>query len=208
LVASQSRSGFIGFLISIIPLAYFYLKRCSIKKRLLFVIISLIVLFTISSWIIANKELYEALITVDTSSGSDQTRINLIKNGLIFLVNSLFLGVGLGNIEYHMATNAFYLTQYINIHNWWMEILVSSGVFIFIIYIVIYTKSLLRLYHMSLGKKDKDIMVISTCFFCFLIAFLIAAVGSSSSMTSEWLWPAMAVVMSFVNSGSKSILTN
>ena len=100
------------------------------------------------------------------------------------------------------------LGEITNIHNWWMEILVSSGVLIFIIYIVVYTKSIWKLYRMALVKKDKDIMNISICFLCFLVAFLIGAMGASSLMTSEWLWPIMAVVMSFVNSGSKSVLTN
>jgi teichuronic acid biosynthesis protein TuaE len=209
LITTQSRSGFIGFIVSLIPLVYLYLKRNANEKHLLLIIVSLFILATISYWIITKKAYYDALITIDTRTGSDQVRLNLIKNGLLFLVNSLFMGVGLGNIEYYMSTKAMYFTSYItNIHNWWMEILVSSGIFIFILYVIIYIKSLWKLLDMSLAKMDKDVMNISICFFCFLISFIIGSIGSSSLMNSEWLWPIMAIIMSFLNSDSDSILTN
>ncbi len=209
LFATQSRSGFIAFFLGVISLIFLYLKQCSIKKFSIFIIIGLILFAVITPWLIANKGLYLELLTFDASSGSDQERINLIRNGLIFLVNSFFLGVGLGNIEYYMATYAFYLTdQIIDIHNWWMEILVSSGVLVFSIYLIVYIKSILRLYRMSLLKKDKDIKHISTCFFCFLVASLIGTLGSSSLMPYEWFWPIIAIVMTFVNLGTKSVLTN
>lgn len=209
LMASQSRSGFLGLLIGWGILILVYLKRSSYKNRIITILIGLITLMIVFSWLIANKIYFERLLTFDFSKGSDQTRVHLLKNGMIFLANSMLLGVGLGNIEYHMAVNGSYFTGEItNIHNWWMEILVSSGIFIFIFYIFVYIKSMIRIYYLSLTKKDKEIRDIATFFLCFLGAFIISAIGSSSLMIAEWFWPIMAVIMSFANSGSKTVLTS
>lgn len=201
LIATQSRSGFIGFILGIVFLIYLYLNRFSLKKRLILIIISLFIFLLISSFLISRKELYEPLVAINRDTGSDLIRINLIKNGLVFLYDTYFMGVGLGHIEYHMSTHAINATYgIINIHNWWMEILVSSGIFIFIFYLIIYIRSLWKLFLMSRVSKDNDTIIISICFFCFLIAFILGAMGPSSLMiSSEWLWPIMALIMNFVN---------
>lgn len=202
LISTQSRAGFIGLLLGFVAYILVFLKRADAKNIFKSILIVLIVLFFVVPWFIENKKLFEALMAIDlnSSSGSDATRINLIKNGLYFLENSFFLGVGLGNIEYHMSHYGIYSTGSItNIHNWWMEILVSSGIFVFIFYMFVYLKNLKRLYKFSSLKFDKDMQHLSTVFFCFLAAFFIASVGSSSLMYNEWIWPIMAIVMTFIN---------
>lgn len=206
LFVSQSRSGFIALIFGLFVLFLISLKRFSIQKRILLGISAMILLLLAASWIIARKDMYGSLLTIDTGSGSDQIRVNLIKNGLQFLKSSFFLGVGLGNIEYYMASDPeFFTNNIVNIHNWWLEILVSSGIIVFILYIWIYLRSLWKLLNMSILNSDRDILNISACFFCFLFTFLIGAIGSSSLIPSEWLWPVMALIMSFLNLGSKPV---
>lgn len=201
LISTQSRSGFIGLLIGISMYVLLTLKHIGLKKIFcLFVIVS-VGTYIYSPWLLDQIDLYNALITVDMeSSGSDYVRINLIKNGLYFLYNSLFLGVGLGNIEYLMANNAIYPTYgIVNIHNYWMEMLVSSGIFLFTFYMVVYLKNLWWLLRYSLIYQNSDMRSLSTCFFCLLMAFPVASLGSSSLFASEWFWSIMAVIMSVVN---------
>jgi teichuronic acid biosynthesis protein TuaE len=202
LVATQSRSGFIGLILGFMAYGFILIKRTNAKNIWKFILVIIGTLFFAIPWLIQNKELFEALITINlnATSGSDAVRINLIKNGVHFLVNSFFMGVGLGNIEYYMANYGVYSTGGItNIHNWWMEILVSSGIFVFIFYIYVYLKNLKRLYKFSSFKFDNDMQHLSTVFFSFLSAFFVASVGSSSLMYNEWIWPVLSIAMSFIN---------
>jgi teichuronic acid biosynthesis protein TuaE len=202
LLATQSRAGFIGLFLGLMSHVFILIRRTSAKnfwKIIWGIALTLIFGFP---WFNENRDLFYTLLTIDfeATSGSDATRINLIKNGLHFLINTVFLGVGLGNIEYHIAHDANYQTGGItNIHNWWMEILVSSGIFVFLFYMLVFLKSLKRLFNFSIYKFESDVQHLSGLFFCFLIAFFVASVGSSSLMNNEWIWPTMAVVMSFIN---------
>lgn len=68
-------------------------------------------------------------------------RINLIKNGLRMLKDSKYIGVGAGNTEVKMPeySKKYFKTYGItNIHNFWMELLVDYGIFIFIIFLLYY----------------------------------------------------------------------
>jgi len=202
LLSTQSRSGFIGLVIGVISYGIIQIKRTNARNFWKVLVVLFSAIFIAIPFLIQNKEIFESLISIDlnATSGSDMTRINLIKNGFHFLMNTFFMGVGLGNIEYHMAHHALFPTGSItNIHNWWMEILVSSGIFVFIFYMYVYLKNLKRLFKYSLFNYDKDMQYISTVFFSFLAAFFIASVGSSSLMYNEWIWPLMAITMSFVN---------
>jgi len=201
LISTQSRSGFIGLLLGISAYILLTLKHIGLKKIFCLFLIVSVGAYVYSPWLLSQIDLYSPLITIDIeSSGSDYVRINLIKNGLYFLCNSLFLGVGLGNIEYMMANNALYPTYGIlNIHNYWMELLVSSGLFLFTFYMVVYLKNLWKLLRCSLICQNNDIRSLSICFFCSLMAFSVASLGASSLFASEWFWAIMAIMMSYVN---------
>src|SRR5690606_23743179 len=103
------RSGFIGLVIGLILYFLIFIFNTYGAKSVLFKTIILVILvgFFIP-FLINNANVFDALLQVDVTTGGDQVRINLIKNGLYFLENSMFLGVGLGNIEYHMLNNKIY----------------------------------------------------------------------------------------------------
>ncbi|MDA8353265.1 MAG: O-antigen ligase family protein [Firmicutes bacterium] len=72
----------------------------------------------------------------------------LIMNGLQFLHQSNYFGVGAGNIEHHMV-GAPGTGGKVNIHNWWVEILVNYGVAIFLLYMALYGWLLYRLWRLA-----------------------------------------------------------
>lgn len=202
LIATQSRAGFIGLVLGLTAYGFVLMKRTKTKKIFKFILLLITSYSLVVPWIVENFELFEGLLTfsLDSSSGSDTIRINLIKNGFAFLINTFLLGVGLGNIEYNMANHAIFSTSGItNIHNWWMEILVSSGIFVFAFYIYVYLRNLKRLYKFSLVNFDKDTQHLSTTFFSFWTGFFVASIGASSLMYNEWIWPVLAIAMSFIN---------
>ncbi len=202
LISTQSRGGFIGLIISFLAYFILFLRKISFNRKIIVIIFTAVIIACFSPFIFKHSEVYSSLIKVDpqASTGSDYIRMNLIKNGFIFLLKTFLLGVGLGNIEWYMEHYAvFPIGRTRNIHNWWMEILVSSGILVFIPYIIIYFKNLWRLFKFSKIFRDKEMQYLSIAFFCFLIAFLIASISASSLMGCEWLWPIIAIIMSFIN---------
>jgi|GEM_PF-1314224 len=129
---------------------------------------------------------------------SEGVRFNLIRNGLFFLKETFGLGTGVGNIEYWMENNALYYTREItNIHNWWFEVLVSSGVFVFIFYMLFYIKmykDIIKVYKKSENEFDKSI---AYGVLLFMTAFIIASISSSSNISKEWLWVYWSTVIAF-----------
>ena len=133
------------------------------------------------------------------SVGSDQTRLNLIKNGLVFLLNTVGFGTGGGNIEYWMAMRPVYnVGKILNVHNWWVEILVGYGVFVFVAYVFIYILKTQTLFTAYLKSSKPFIKNTSLGLFGFMIAFIISSVSSSSNINNEWLWLFWGVLVSFI----------
>lgn len=126
----------------------------------------------------------------NTGSGSDVVRLNLIKNGFHYLIDTFGFGVGAGQIEYwmkHYATG--YIGDITNMHNWWMEILTGYGVFIFAGYIVFYVRlflNLYRTYRTQTKSKTKRKLSLAIC--CWMIGFVVSSVSASSNITCEWFW--------------------
>jgi teichuronic acid biosynthesis protein TuaE len=203
LFATQSRSAFLGLLLGIFIFCFVSLKSISKKNVYKFIIVILVISFLIP-FIKDGKDLYLELMTFDISDGSDEVRLNLLRNGLDFILNTFFMGVGLGNIEYYMANFGYYPTYGVeNIHNFWMEMLVSSGILVFSFYLIVYILNIYRLYRYSVSEKDAESRFISMIFLSFLLAFFITSSGASSLIYNEWIWPIIALIMSFVNVKSK-----
>lgn len=130
---------------------------------------------------------------------SDTIRFNLIKNAFVFLFTSLGFGTGAGNIEYWMKQKAVYdVGGIINVHNWWMEILVAYGIVIFILYLLIYILKINTLYKAYIKSKNKFIKNTSLGLFGFMVAFVISSVSSSSNINTEWLWMFWGVLIAFI----------
>jgi len=190
-VATQSRASFAALLLGTFIILFDRFKYLSAAKKSIIVVILLASLSSVVAWVIANKELYEALIAFepDDAGSSDYARMLLIKNGLKIYGDSYGLGVGLGNIECHMAKFPDETGHIKNIHNWWMELLVSSGPFVLLYYLRIYIKSLV--YHWRRLKKKylpKEDHYLSLVLFVILLTYSFACLTSSSVMSSEWLW--------------------
>jgi teichuronic acid biosynthesis protein TuaE len=198
---TRSRANIVGLVISIVLFYFIMLKR---KRRSL---LSLYIILLITGLLLVGfvtSDIYESIfggVSFDfEGSGSDSTRLNLLKNGGYFLLRTFGFGVGSGNVEYWMEHYAIYPTGGItNIHNWWGEILTAYGLVVFIGYLLLYWKLFSTCYLLSVSKtENKEISVIATSIACSLAGFVIGAVSSSSNISSEWLWIYMAVVIAFV----------
>jgi teichuronic acid biosynthesis protein TuaE len=198
IVCTQSRSGFIGcgiFLLSLVFISF--LKNSLIGRLRMFFVLS-ILFIGLFYYLNDNFDFFRDVITIDlsnnSSGSSDDIRKNLIRNGIHFLYSSYFMGVGVGNIEYYMSNFPKYNTgDTTNIHNWWMEILVSSGVVIFCFYILVYAKSTYHSFKYFFQSKNLENKKIYSVFLCFFLGFIVSSIGPSSLIDNEWYWTLMAI---------------
>lgn len=201
LVLTASRANILGFLLGLVFYVALSLKKRKTRNGLILILVFIIALISIfpNHFInlisIVGDNLY---IKYSDGVGSDATRLNLIKNGLFFLVSTFGFGTGAGNIEYWMLNRSIYNTSGIeNIHNWWMEILVAYGLIIFILYAIFYVKLLLNLikkFKMSSNEVDHSI---SLGIAFAMVGFIIGSFSSSSNLNSEWLWVFWAIAIAY-----------
>lgn len=93
----------------------------------------------------------DEVIPGDTGQ-SATVRKFLLLNGLNFLHNSHYMGVGPGNIEVYM--DGAPKVDRVNMHNWWGEVLVNFGVLIFVLYMALYFLMLWRLWKLASLKHS------------------------------------------------------
>lgn len=203
---ASSRANLIALILGITFLIFVKKNKFSksIKVLLIFILLG--------SFSLIYPTLYQQIINfilelIGTCDNGDSisVRKNLILNGLIFLKESFLLGVGSGNTNYYMEINSCsdgYHTTYgiINMHNWWMEILVDYGVIIFILYIIMYIKLIVdnvMIYKTVSYNIQERYYALS--FASFLIAYSIGCISASSNMTKEYIWLFFALILAFTN---------
>lgn len=196
LIATQSRSGLLGvgiffsvYMISTLIKEGFV----SLKSLIVFVSIAMLAMYYIFT---SAGGGVLSFLEFDSGVGSDKVRVNLILNGFQMLVDSYLLGVGLGNIEGGMNSQDLLFTWGItNIHNWWMELLVSSGILMFILYINFYAKTLISFLRKSINSVGKKEARLNRTGFSFMFSFVSASVGPSSLLPTEWFWSLFGLMM-------------
>ncbi|HCT98202.1 MULTISPECIES: O-antigen ligase family protein [Lactobacillales] len=128
----------------------------------------------------------------------DVGRMNMWRNGLMYLGKTFGLGVGAGNIEVWMEIFGPLPTNNIfNIHNWWLEILVGYGVFIFIAYVLGYALMIYRLFNLKkfVNRMHQKIM---NAFISFLLVFIGASITSANNMLIEWHWVFFGLIIAYI----------
>ena len=132
--------------------------------------------------------------------GSTGVRINLVKNSFVFLGRTAGFGVGAGNAEYWMGNFPVYNSRGItNLHNWWGEILVDYGIFIFAGYVLFYLGLILRLYRIHRHLGDGPEKMICEALLVALVGFFLASISSSSIMALRPQWFLFAFALAFLN---------
>lgn len=131
---------------------------------------------------------------------SFSSRINFIRNGLIYLLNSYGFGVGAGNANYYIETYQHYYTHgYSNPHNWWLEILVNYGLLIFCGFVYYYISLLKNLYRMRGQAESPVAKILSESLLLSIIIFLFASMSPSSLFGYGFPWILFALATGFIN---------
>ena len=95
------------------------------------------------------------------------------------------MGVGPGHFEASLV-EMFGKVRIINPHNWWIELLVNSGVVLFSLYLVFFVGMIikaLKIYKENM-KENKLILAIAITF----IGFIVGSIGPSSTFDKTFIW--------------------
>jgi len=210
LVKTLSRANYIAVIFEFIFLFVFLLnKRTKFKVTVMIGLIILAVVIAIPGSALIQYFFKNNVISQQIQSiyspwslqyGSIDVRINLIKNSLIFLLKSLGFGVGAGNAEYYIAHYAVYNTRGIlNLHNWWVEILVNYGVFVFIGYIILYYKLFRSFFKLYFRLDSGFERAACETVLLGLAGFLFASTSSSSIIAMRFHWLFFAFTLALLN---------
>lgn len=201
IVLTTSRANYIAFLIAM--LVYFIIveKREKIKYSKWVIVFGLIFMTVIGfnlDFGVGGKVIN--LINTQLNSLTDFSTSELTSNirrellmiyGLSFLYDYLFLGVGSGNSRVLMEKYKQY-TINVELHNWWLDVLVSYGILIFVLYIVWIFYIVVKL----IKAKKKVTLPLKTGIYSVLtalIAFWISSVSSSKMIEMRVMWFIFAI---------------
>jgi teichuronic acid biosynthesis protein TuaE len=199
LIQTNSRANVLGFGMGILFVAFLLLKKVKIHFRFLtaFFVLMGIILLEVQFGIFSHiwHTYFNSL-----SGNSESTRINLLKNGLIFLKETWGLGVGAGNIEYWMENYGVYPTGRVtNIHNWWGELLTGYGIIITSLYLLFYLFLFISMYSKYKQSTSAHIKIFSAGFMTLMVMFILSSVSSSSNIIRDWLWVSWGIMIAFQN---------
>jgi teichuronic acid biosynthesis protein TuaE len=128
------------------------------------------------------------LVSLEHVAGENSARMILSRNALQELHKHSLLGVGAGNAEEHMKAYRTETFQILALHNWWLEILVNYGIFIFVLYVVFTGRLLVQLYLVAVRAGPGVLKVVAESALVGLAGFPVAAVSSSSLAYSRVMW--------------------
>lgn len=205
LIHGASRGNQLGLLLGISALVLLLLVDINWFRKILFTTIFssgtlLVTIFLVPNFRNRFLILFQSgFERVFQEGGSNLFRVNLIRNGLSFFVQSFGLGVGAGNVEYWMI-NRPVITEIDapNLHNWFLEILVGYGLIIFCLYLIMYVFTLRQLYLSYRYSSDLFVKRASMVLFAYLIAFLASSISSASNIFIEWQWVFWGIIIAFV----------
>lgn len=130
-------------------------------------------------------------------SNSDVVRSALIINSFSILQETHYLGTGAGNLEHWMLKS--WLPKdtkgYVNAHNFWIELLASYGVIVFLLLLSGYVCAWILFIYYAFKCQDLRDRYLAVGMLAMLSAFVIASISPSSIMGLEVIWPLMGIAL-------------
>ena len=210
IIRTDSRANLLALFLGVAFMVALKLKDLLSKRQIIgiatfgFLVVVVGLLFVPAFQQLGYKVASLLLDTTNEQGDSNNTRLNLIYNGFVFLAQTFGFGVGSGNIEYWMENNAYFniSTKY-NMHNWWMEILTGYGILIFIGYVILFILILNQLARVYQNSSDAFIKQTAFVLFGYLGAFILSSISSASNLIIEWQWVIFGIIIAFCGYANK-----
>ena len=86
-----------------------------------------------------------------------------------------------------------------NPHNWWLEIFINYGIFIFVGYVIFYIGIIRNLWKIYRIKQIREEKMICEALLVSMVGFFFSSISSSSIMAFKPQWLLFAFVLAFLN---------
>lgn len=190
-IKTASRGAVIAMILGLVVFIILSLKNA--KSIIYFILVLMISAMIVLESPTLQKNIsdiiFEAFsVDISAKSGSDFYRTNAYLNGLDFFKSSYGIGISPGNVGYWMENYGTRFTNNVKpLHNWWLEILVTSGVLITIMMIIVWFKTYKKLIKNYISSDKKE-AIKSAALIAWGISFAIACIAPSSLYKMEWPW--------------------
>lgn len=210
ILLTRSRANLLSLGLMVIVFIFFlrpwiYLKKIKIRTLLAVILILLAAFYLIilpqESWYFMEKEKLLLLKQFDSLEGSSSVSIRLVlmEKGMVMLKEHYFLGVGAGNVEYHMAPYHELTGGIVNMHNWWAEVLVNYGLPLWFFYMAFSLKMFYDLWIVFRKTERTGLKMLSQWLLISSCGFIIAVTSSSTMAASHYMWVLFAVALGVIN---------
>lgn len=212
IIISHSRAALLGTSISLIFVILMEIKQ----KHRIFLIGLFMIIFAFTVFFnLTSSDLF--YVDFSNPNGSDSVRINLIKNGIDFVLQTFGMGVGAGQIENWIENRAvYYVSFYTNMHNWWIEILTGYGVFIFGAYLFYYVKLFVDFYRNYVRNGEERVLYEEVILYKYtslglcaiMLGYILTGISSSSNFNSEYIWVFWSICITYQGILNKNMRAN
>ena len=125
---------------------------------------------------------------VQTGQGSGDVRVDLARGGLSAVSRYYFAGVGPGNAEDLTKQSEEVSVAFGNLHSWWFEVFVNSGLPGFVLFAVFYGGLILVTGRAARRAPPDRHGWLAAATFTALVGFIVGAFGPSTSVSFAPLW--------------------
>jgi teichuronic acid biosynthesis protein TuaE len=206
LLFTSSRLNWVAVMIEFL-FFFFFMQKAS-KKVKMGLVALLFAITTCFVFPVAVEQTYEIISSAIKGSydsyalnrGSTIVRYNLFINGFFLSYEHAGFGVGAGNAQYHISNFGQYPTFGIaDPHNWWLEVFINYGIFIFIGFVIFYLSLIKELFKIWKGLALGEEKMICEALTLSLVGFFFASCSPSSVMAHNAIWFIFAFSLAFLN---------
>jgi len=131
---------------------------------------------------------------VETQSGSGGVRASLLDEGLGLVAASDGLGVGAGNAETEVVALANF-PGVGNLHNWWLEVLVTGGLVGFVLYLAFFVVVLRGAARAGRRAADPFVRYLGLASALAMIGWIAGSLGPSTAIAFAPMWITFGLAM-------------
>ncbi|MFC0236522.1 O-antigen ligase family protein [Fictibacillus phosphorivorans] len=191
IVSTSSRANMISVVIIFLIYLIWYKKRLFLKLCPLFLLLLILINFQpLKVDNIYINSFYDSINSIkedfnnSNEINSISVRKQLIEDAIAIFIETKGIGIGGGGtkaIDGSLGTGAA-------LHNFWLEILVESGIVFFLIFVFWYLTVMIKLYIVAKNSKNTLLINYSTSCLLSLIGFIFGAVSVSSAIYLLPMW--------------------
>ncbi len=170
----------------ILGLFTFLLVQKAFSKKVLLIFFLLIPLLLGGAYFVLDRlgnTLAVQIANSQAGAGSFFHRSAMFRDCIRLLFDTNGLGVGAGGFMNYFKQTA-HESNLVNPHNWWLELLTTYGVFVFIPYVFMILDLLVGLFY----KARRHASPVVTGVFSILICFMLACIAPSTFLGNTYHW--------------------